>query len=295
MDAFSILGKRIFIGNKDSRFDKMVKERQRVFNKLLQSESRSSITTINYAIQNYDTNNEQKEALSLDDFIYTDDFEFYINNRVNVDNYTITLGENETITLNGSVVVEDELVDVADLKINDDFHYYQNDSSLFSEVLHIVHPQLATDIDEHSQVWKTTLKELNRYFGNKAKELFDNLLAHKWKTGLPTLQGYLREDCQTQFPRVSSLVAIKKFCENLDGFRENDFILKFDGIRKAQKATSISIELGRTIIKSLLESKIGIDPNQEFINKIGADLRKQLQEKCLKQGKVIKIEKNLSK
>jgi len=291
MDAFTLLGERRFIGKKDKRFNAILKDRNKYFDELLAKENRETITGIKYELEIAHLVTAHEGASTLDDFEYDDEYEFIIQRDSKVENYQITLEGGNTITLNGSVFIEDAIEDVADLKVGDEFMYYQNDQQLFEEAWRSYEPELAIKIEEYSQIWKKTLEKLKIHFNNEI-ELLAKLKEYKWKTELTTLRAYLRESSQTQFPRSGSLTAIKKLCDSIEEFHNDAYLQNYDGIRKAQKALSMKIKLGRIICKALYDNKIGKESQEPIIKKLKeTDLFEQLRINCLRSGVVLAIKK----
>jgi len=290
MDNYTLLGERIFVGKVDNRLNSIKKERDKYFIELLSKECREEINGIKFEIPSI-KEEEVTDSRTLEDFEFDSDYEFILQRDIKVENYQISLENGSIITLNGNVIIEDEIEDVGDLKVGDEFVYYRNEQILFDKVWHLYQPELANQIDNYSQIWKNTLIDLRGYFKNE-KQLLEELKLFKWKTELPTLRAYLRENCQTQFPRYSSLSSIKKLCESLEEFREDPFVLNYENIRRAQKALSLKVKLGRVVCKSLYESNLGIVSNEDIVKKIiEADLFEELREKCLCSGKVLTIKK----
>lgn len=290
MDNYTLLGERIFVGKVDSRYKSIKNEREKYFIELLSKECREEINGIKFEIPSI-IEEEVVDNLTLEDFEFDSDYEFILQRDLKVENYQICLENGSTITLNGNVIIEDEIEDVGDLKLGDEFVYYRNDQILFDRVWHLYQPGLANQIDNYSQIWKNTLIDLKFFFTNE-KQLLEELKYFKWKTELPTLRAYLRENCQTQFPRYGSLSSIKKLCDSLEEFREDPFVQNYENIRRAQKALSLKVKLGRVVCKALYESNLGRDSDEDIVKKIvEADLFEELREKCLFSGKVLSIKK----
>ena len=288
MDSFSILGKRIFVGG--TSIKTITNEREKFFNELLADESREKITSINYEVQNIIIENVSNT--SLDDFEYDDENEFIYQRDAKIDNFRIKLENGESIVLNGTVVKELDIVDIEELKVGDEFTYYQSKQELFDETWRVYEPDLAEIIEEFNQIWIQTLKDLKVKYNDNEDKLYEELRKHNWKTEQTTLRNYLREANLTQFPRVGSLKAIKKLCETLEGFREHTYVKKYDGIRKSQKALSRKVKLGRIVVKALLEQKVGTVITEPFIIKLQeSELFNKLVKECLKTGKVAEINK----
>lgn len=288
MDSFSILGKRIFVGG--TSIKTITNEREKFFNELLADKSREKITSINYEVQNIII--ENVSTTSLDDFEYDDENEFIYQRDAKIDNFRIKLENGESIVLNGTVVKELDIVDIEELKIGDEFTYYQSKQELFDETWRIYEPDLAEIIEEFNQIWIQTLKDLKVKYNDNEDKLYEELRKHNWKTEQTTLRNYLREANLTQFPRVGSLKAIKKLCETLEGFREHTYVKKYDGIRKSQKALSRKVKLGRIVVKALFEQKVGNDITEPFIIKLQeSELFNKLVKECLKTEKVAEINK----
>ena len=290
MDNYTLLGERIFVGKADNRFSSIKIERDKYFIELLSKECREEIIGIKFEIPSV-KEEEVTDNRTLEDFEFDSDYEFILQRDIKVENYQISLENGSIITLNGNVIIEDEIEDVGDLKVGDEFVYYRNEQILFDKVWHLYQPELANQIDNYSQIWKNTLIDLKGFFKDE-KQLLEKLKLFKWKTELPTLKAYLRENCQTQFPRYSSLSSIKKLCESLEEFSEDPFVLNYENIRRAQKALSLKVKLGRVVCKSLYESNLGIVSNEDIVKIImEADLFEELREKCLCSGKVLTIKK----
>lgn len=290
MDNYTLLGERIFVGKVDSRFKTIKNEREKYFIELLSKECREEINGIKFDIPSV-KEEEITDSRTLEDFEFDSDYEFILQRDIKVENYQISLENGSAITLNGNVIIEDEIEDVGNLKVGDEFVYYRNEQILFDKVWHLYQPELAIQIDYFSQIWKNTLIDLRCFFENE-KQLLEELKYFKWKAELPTLRAYLRENCQTQFPRYGSLSSIKKLCDSLEEFKEDPFVLNYENIRRAQKALSLKVKLGRVVCKALYESILGIDSDEDIVKKIlEADLFEELKEKCLCSGKVLTIKK----
>lgn len=290
MDSFSILGKRIFVGR--TAIKSITNEREKFFNELLAEECREKITLIKYELKNPII--ENAPATAFDDFEYDDEYEFIYQRDVKIDNFIIKLENGESIVLNGTVVKELDIIDIEELKVGDEFTYYQSNPELFYKTWRIYEPELAEKIEEFSKIWIKTLKELKVKYNDNEDKLYKELGKCNWKTEQTTLKNYLRENNLTQFPRVGSLKAIKKLCETLEGFENHDFIKEYDGIRKAQKALSRKVKLGRIVARALLEQKIGndiTDPSIIKIQKEDGELFQSLVTECLITGKVLEINK----
>jgi hypothetical protein len=292
MDSYSLLGERIFIGIADNRFKNILNNRNNLLKSLFETECRKNITSVDYKeIKLTDSVNFGDNLLSIDDFTYDDAFEFTYQTDSNIENYQITLEDGESVILNGTVVVEDEIVDVADLKKGDFFTYYQNSHHLFEQVWRIYAPQIAFEIDTYSLIWKQTLRELKEYYKTESN-LLKALQGYNWKTEISTLKAYLRENNNTQFPRTGSLNSIKKLCDNLENFQNNTFVEKYNEIRRSQKALSLKIKLGRILSKALFDDKLGLikeDPIKALLG--NTNLFDQIKEDCLKSATVSEIKK----
>ena len=287
MDRYLLMGNRIFlsIAENDPRFLYVNKSRKKYELDFLTHLSREAVTGIKY-VKPSEEETEGKD-LTLDNYTYDDNFDSIIAGIKNIERFRIEFDEGEPVTLDGSVIVDDELIDVADIEKNDEIKYYQNNPKLFDSAWQQFAPTLAADIEKYSCLWKSTLLELNSFYKKNDKQLFEALLTYGWKTEITSLKAYLREGTEIQFPRVRSLEAIKKLCSSIENFENCDFIQEYSTLRKAQNANESRKKLGRILSNALLQDAIGNTSDEPFIKKISTlDLFTHLKEKCIQSGTV---------
>jgi hypothetical protein len=289
MDQLSIIGDRIFIsyGNKDLRFNSIQEELNKYENSSLSHSSREDVTAIKYEKSKPIGEEIEVKESTLDDYNYNDNDVTSFSRPVKIERFRVEFDKGESVTLDGSVIVDYALKDAADIEKNDEIKYYQNDPELFENAWMEFAKDMAANIDYFSRLWKITLSELKSYYRRKDNVLFKALTNFGWKTEITSLKAYLREGNDIQFPRPTSLIALKKLCESLDQFNNCDFIANYSDLRKAQSANEDRKKLGRILSNALLQDAIGNTSDESFIKKISTTgIFNQLKDKCIHSGTV---------
>lgn len=142
---------------------------------------------------------------------------------------------------------------IGELYDNATIRFYQNNSKEeFRKILKIFDSDNLLDtLDFYSDSWKQTLMELFVQFGG-VDELFNSLLS-SYKIHYNTFKNYLDLDCETRFPRVKTMEAIRDFC--IKNNRTKDLIVtEFEKFKiYSKKDHSIRQQGGKMLGSDLLD------------------------------------------
>jgi hypothetical protein len=294
LDSFSLSGKRIFIGLKDSRFDRILSARRKIINYFQSSQCREDYTGIKFQSEYINEDLKGADKLSINDFLFDDEYDFVVQKNQKLVTYSVTLEDDTKVVLSGTVEVENIISDIDDLSVGDTFTYYTPQTEIFNAIFNRLYPNLNDEIEQCGKYWISALREIyEQEFKKKIKPMYDKLMEYGWKTHDGTLKLYLSDRNNVQFPQSSSLRALKKYCDQINSIDFNEcseFKNHYNEVRKAQKAQSLKNKLGRVLSRNLLEEKTGIDKS-EFIKTIREDLWTELKDNCLKTGIVKDIKK----
>jgi hypothetical protein len=294
LDSFSLNGKRIFIGLKDNRFERMLNARRKMINSFLSRQCIEDYTGIKFQSEYINEDLKGADKLSINDFLFDDEYDFVVQKNQKLVTYSVTLEDDSKVVLSGTVEVENSISDIDDLSVGDTFTYYTPQIEIFNAIFNRLYPNLNDEIEQCSKYWINALKEIYvQEFKKKIKPMYEKFMEYGWKTHEGTLKLYLSDRNNVQFPQSSSLRALKKYCDQINSIDFNEcseFKNHYNEVRKAQKAQSSKNKLGRLLSRNLLEEKIG-NNKAEFIKTIGEELWFDLKNNCLKTGTVKDIKK----
>ena len=297
MDSLSILGEKILItyANNDNRIKKALTDQKRFNSDFLKKENRFRITGIEFFEK--ETN---EKPITLDDFdLDLNNDDFYTPNKLDV--YKVIFEDEAIELLSGSVLNEDDkmLWHLSELKDeveenkrnqeNDSIRitYYQYNDQVFKKIWKAACPELNEEINFCILLWKKALKDLLDNSKNK-NELYENLVEKGWKTSKNSLLSLFKDGNETQFPRLSSLNAIRKMAGEVSELHKN-----FNLVKKAIKANSKRKEIGRLLAETLYNLYIDDTFQSELTEKINDSvlLMNALDLCLIKNTRVKKIEK----
>ena len=294
LDSFSLSGKRIFIGVKDSRFDMILSARRKMINSFLSRQCREDYTGIKFHSEYINEDLKGAYKLSINDFLFDDEYDFIVQKNQKLITYSITLEDDTKVVLSGTVEVENSISDIDDLSVGDIFTYYTAQTEIFNAIFNRLYPNLNDEIEQCSKYWISALREIyEQEFKKKIKPMYEKLMEYGWETHEGSLKLYLSDRNNVHFPQTGSLRALKKYCDHINSVDYNEcseFKNHYNEVRKSQKAQSSKNKLGRVLSRNLLEEKTGIDKS-EFIKTIGEDLWTKLKYNCLITGIVKDIKK----
>jgi hypothetical protein len=293
LDKYSVCGERKFLSfeKTDNRYDNILKGRKIQEHYLALNENRQNING-----KDYNKYNHEKPAnfvRTINDFAYNDALNYNNADYAPRESYTITFTDGTQETLSGRVVKEDKIDDISAVNPGDEITYYQNDNEVFEQIWQIYQPNLAEDIPHYSAIWKEALVQLNKHY-QPLNLLFENLQIYKWNTSLITLKGLLKEQNDTDFPKVSSLTAIKNLCQTTIQMENHDIVTQFQRVLQAKRSNELRKGLGYKLSSALLDQACGIkneDPDIVRLKEGRDELFNSAFEICIKSGTVQDIRK----
>jgi tRNA C32,U32 (ribose-2'-O)-methylase TrmJ len=190
-------------------------------------------------------------------------------------NYHIAFNDNSTVDLVSNETVFDEkgnLIKSYRLKIGGKIRIYPKElaENLFQIAIE-VEPDKFGKIDEHSNAWKNTLKELDNQFDNNRDRLYQKLKDNGLRVRPETVDSYFRE--KRKFPMYNSdLKAILSLAN------KESILSEIKKSKRLYNSTMIALGRGvkqelqqflknKTIGEILQKKGFTADALQEFINK----------------------------
>lgn len=167
--------------------------------------------------------------------------------------------------------------------------FYQNDSREdFRKILEIFDEQkLLNHFDGYALSWKETLRKIVLKEGD-IQNVYQKLFKDKKSINYVTFRNYYNHDIETRFPRYSTLLAIKEYCQN-NNLEEELIVKEFNLFLKySAKDKSLRQQAGRVLGNDLLDyfasNMVEKSPTLEKISdEILSKLVRTIKEKTIKE------------